>query len=82
LKADPADLLVDLVVDFAGELVDGEELQVDGASMAVVVADVGHGRSNGCLDAKFLTQFARQRLFGLSPASIFPPGNSHNEAMG
>ena len=53
MKADPADLLVDLVVDFSGELVDGKELEVDGAAVAIVVADVGDGAANGRMDAEF-----------------------------
>jgi len=62
LEAYPADLLVDLVVDFAGELVDGKELQVDGAAMTVVVADPSNRTANGGLYAELFVQFAGQCL--------------------
>ncbi len=42
----------------------GKELQVDGAAMAVVVADVGDVRADFGADAEFFLEFARERLLG------------------
>lgn len=61
-EAYPADLLVDLVIDFAGELVDGKELQVDGTAMTVVVTDASNRTANGGLYAELFVQFAGQCL--------------------
>ena len=40
-ELDPAHLVIDAALDLAGELMHGKELQIDGAAMAVVVADAG-----------------------------------------
>ena len=63
-EADPAHLLIDAGLDLAGELMHGKELQIDGAAMAVVVADVRDARANGGADAEFLVQFADECLLG------------------
>ena len=60
----PAHLLKDAVHNLPGELVHREELQVDCAAMAVIVANVRDAAADGGLDAKFLVQFAGQGLFG------------------
>ena len=67
-EAGPADLVVDAVDDFAGEFMHGEKLQVNGAAMAIVVADVGNAGADDGVNAKLFFQF---------------PGQcSHCEAMG
>ena len=70
----PADFLVDVVDDFPGELVNGEELEIDGAAMAVVVADVGDmGADNGGY-AEFLVEFSGQGLLGAFAGLDFTAG--------
>jgi len=73
-KADPADLLVDLVIDFSGELVDDEELQIDGAAVAIVMADVGDGGADGSLDAKLFRELTGQGLLGALAGFDFAAG--------
>jgi len=43
---------------------DGKELQIDGAAMAVVVADMRDRGADGRLDNPILIQLAGQCLFG------------------
>jgi hypothetical protein len=61
-ELDPAHLLVDLVVDFAGEFAHREELQIDGAAAAIVMANARDGRSYFSADAQLFSQFPRERL--------------------
>ena len=82
LKADPANLLVDLVVDRAGELVDSKELQVDGAAVAVVVADAGDGLANGGLDAEFFRKFAGEGLLRTFTGFDFSAGKLPQQGHG
>src|ERR1035441_6472433 len=63
-EADPAHLLIDAALDLAGELMNGKELQIDGAAMAVVVAYAGDAEADGGANAEFFVQFAGQRLLG------------------
>jgi hypothetical protein len=51
-KWGPADLIEDAVVEVALEVVDDEELQVDGAAVAVLVAYTGYATANGGGDAQ------------------------------
>ncbi len=54
----------DAVGELAGELSYGEELQVDGAAVAVAVADLGDARADGGGDAELFFEFAGEGLFG------------------
>jgi len=54
----------DAIVDFAGELMHGKELQVDSATMAVVVANVRDPPADYCLDAELFIEFAYKCLLG------------------
>lgn len=64
LEFDPLELLEDFVFEFALKGRDGEELQVDGAAVAVVVPDMGDARTDGRADAEFFVELAREGLFG------------------
>lgn len=61
-ELDPAHLVEDLVLDFAGELPDSEELQVHGAAVTVIVANTDDGGAYDGLDAQFFLKLADQRL--------------------
>ena len=63
LKLDPFELVEDFVLEFAFERRHGEELQVNGASVAVVVPDVGNPGPDLCADAQFFLEFASEGLF-------------------
>jgi hypothetical protein len=54
----------DAVIDFAGELAYGKELQIDRAAMAIIMADVGDSRADNCLYAELFIQLARESLLG------------------
>ena len=54
----------DAVVEFAGEVADGEELQVDGAAVAIAVADLGDAGADDGGDAEFFVEFAGEGLLG------------------
>ena len=60
----PFELVEDFVFQFALEGGDGEELEIDGSAVAVVVADVGYARTDGGADAEFFVEFAKEGLFG------------------
>ena len=62
-KLGPAHFVVNAVLDFAGEIMHGEELQIYRAAVTVVVADVGDLGTNYCMNAKLFFQFARKRFF-------------------
>jgi hypothetical protein len=81
-EPDPADLVIDAVSISPAELMHGKELQIDGAAMAIVVADAGDAGADGRANAEFFVQFAGQRLLRAFAGSILPPGNSHSSAMG
>lgn len=62
-ELDPLDLLEDAVLDLSGELLDNEKLEIDGATVAVVMPDVGDaGADRGC-DTELFVEFAGKRLF-------------------
>jgi hypothetical protein len=63
----PLHIVENPVVQVAIELVDDEELQVDRAPIAVLMADAGHAPTDGSGDAKLLVKLADQRLFGGLP---------------
>lgn len=50
-KLAPAQVVEDVVGDFAFELVNGKELQIDGAAVAVSMPDVRHQCSDAGADA-------------------------------
>jgi hypothetical protein len=63
-ELDPLELMEDLVLQLALKRGHGEELQIDCASMAVVVADVRDARSDFGGDAEFFLEFAGESLLG------------------
>ena len=63
-EAGPNHLGEDAVLEVAGEVADGEELEVDGAAVAVVVAEMGDAGADGGFDGQFLAQLAGQGLLG------------------
>jgi hypothetical protein len=62
LELHPFELLEDLVLEFALERGNGEEPQVNGSAMAVVVPDMGDMLSDRRADAEFFLQLAQKRL--------------------
>src|SRR5689334_2645680 len=54
----------DVVFEFAFERGHGEELEVDGTAVAVVVAGVGYARTDGGANPQFFLKFAREGLLG------------------
>ena len=70
----PAHILEDEVFDLASVFPHEKELQIDGASIAVVMADVGDQRADGSVDAKFFLKFATQGLFGGFACFHLPTG--------
>ncbi len=81
LELDPLELVKDAIDQIAGELVHREELQINGAAVAIVMPDVGHTSADLRGNAEFLVQLARQGLFcalaglDLSPGKL--PLQSH-----
>jgi hypothetical protein len=61
-ELDPFELVEDLVLEFALERGDGEELQVDCAAVAVVVANVGDARADGGANSEFFLKLPREGL--------------------
>ncbi len=76
----PLHVVEDAVVQVPIELVDDEELQVDSATIAVLMADAGDPAPDGCRDAELLVQFADQRLFSRLPGLDFASGELPFEA--
>lgn len=60
----PLEGVEDVVIEIAGEGVDDEELQVDGAAVAVAVADLGDAAVDDSLDAELLVELAGEGLLG------------------
>ena len=60
----PADVVEDAVFEVPGEVVDEEELEVDGASVAIAVAEGGDPGADGGVDAEFFVEFAGEGLLG------------------
>src|SRR6185437_2452948 len=73
-QLDPAHLVENLILDFAGELPDSEELQIDGAAVAVIVADANDCGADNCLDTKFFVKLARQCLLRTFAGLDLAPG--------
>ena len=63
LKLDPLELMEDLVLQFAFKRSHREELQVDGATVTVIMANVRDLWPDGGPDPQLLLQFARESLF-------------------
>ena len=64
VEPNPANLLIDVVDDFAGKLAHREELQIDSTAVTVIMADAGDAGANGGAYAEFFVQLAGQRLLG------------------
>lgn len=73
-EVDPADFVVDVALDFAGEFADDKKLQVDGAAMTVVVADAGNGGADDAMDAQFFVELAGEGLLGTFAGLDFAAG--------
>ena len=76
----PLDVVEDAVIQVAIELVDDEELQVDGAPIAVLMADAGDAAPNGGGDPQLLVELARERLLGGLASLDLAPGELPLEA--
>jgi len=74
LELDPLELVKDAIDQIAGKLVYREELQINGAAVAIVMPDVGHSSADLCGNTEFLVQLARQCLFCALTGLDFPPG--------
>src|SRR5277367_5708884 len=59
----PAQVVENVFCDFALEVLDGKELQVNRAAIAVGVAHVGYERADCCPDAKLFFKLADERFF-------------------
>lgn len=81
-EIDPAHLIVDLVLNFAGEFAYREELQIDRSAVTVIVAYAGDGGTNDGGDAQFFVEFTHKGLlrgfagFDLAPWKF--PLESHD----
>jgi len=62
-KAHPFELGKDLVLEFAFKGVDCKKLQIDGAAVAIVMADVCDAPANGGFDSELFVQFPSKGLF-------------------
>jgi hypothetical protein len=81
-EGSPLNIIEDAVVQVAVELIDDEELQVDGASVAVFVADAGDAAADGCGDAELFIKLSRERLLGGLSGLDLAPGELPFEAHG
>ncbi len=79
---DPADFFENLIFDFVAEFVDGEELQIDGAAVAVVVADMGDFVADGGVDTEFFVELAGESFFGAFAGLNFAAGKLPLEGHG
>lgn len=59
----PAEIVIDAVGEFALKAAHGEELKVDGATVAVIVANVCDQCADSGVNADFLIEFAPQCIF-------------------
>lgn len=73
-ELNPAHLVKDLVLDFAGELPDGEELQINCAAVPVIVANADYGMAYDGVNAQFFLKLAGQRLLRALTIFDFPAG--------
>src|ERR1035441_8123333 len=60
----PTDFVEDAVIELAGVVADGEELQVNRTAVAIAVAQLGDARPNDGGNAEFFVEFAGERLLG------------------
>lgn len=81
-EPDPAELFKDAVLELAGKLMDSEELEVDSAAMAIIVADAGDKGTDGGLDAEFFVEFADQGLLRAFTGLDFASGKLPLEGHG
>ena len=56
-------VFADLVFELAFKGVDGKKLEINGAAVAIVMADVGDALANGGLDSELFIQFPSKSLF-------------------
>src|ERR1700729_2927489 len=61
-KLDPFELMEDAVFEFPTEFMHGEELQVDGTPVTVIVANVGDVAADFGRNAELLVQFTGEGL--------------------
>lgn len=60
----PLELVEDFVFEFSLERGYRVKLKINGAAVAIVVADMGDMGTYGCANAQFLFEFARECLLG------------------
>jgi hypothetical protein len=73
-ELDPFELMEDFVLEFAFEGRHGEELQIDGAPMAVIMSNVGYARTDSGANAELFLQFTDQCLLGTFAWFNLPAG--------
>lgn len=71
-EPNPLELMEDLVVEFTREGRNREELQVDGAPVAVVVPNMGDAGTYCGVNAEFFLEFAGKRLLWAFALLYFP----------
>jgi len=82
VESGPAEVVEDAVGELALEGVDGEELEIDGASVAVVVTDMSDEGTDVGADAEFLVELAMEGFFGRFAGFDFAAGELPFEAHG
>jgi len=82
LERDPADVVKDVIDDFAFEGVDRKELQVDSAAVAVRVMNPDDVWADLGTDAKFFLEFTSEGLFGGFAGLDFATGELPLEGHG
>ena len=70
----PAEIVEDVIDQLALEGVDGKELEIDGAAIAVGVVNAGDECANFRPDAQLFIEFAREGLFGSFAGLDFAAG--------
>jgi len=73
-QRNPAQIVENAVLDFALEGMYGEELQIDGAAAAVVVAEMRDACADGGVDAELFLELAVESLLGCLSRLDFSAG--------
>ncbi len=81
-EPDPAQVIEDAVFQLACELIDGEELQIDGAAVAIVVADLRDAAADGGGDAELFIELAGEGDLGAFAGLDFAAGTLPLERHG
>ncbi len=82
MELGPAEVVEDPIGELALEAVDGEELQIDRAAVAVVVSDMSDADADGSADAEFFVELAAEGFFRGLARFDFAAGELPLEAHG